>query len=161
MADFVPELVNPNDPDSIAEWARAINSLVNGFISIGEPVSEDTTRKPNGVKGHLLGSFVTVEIGTKDDGFWAAVTCTHNLNIPNKGVGASPSDLNVGWVVVRWEHDGNGVAGANEMMSCNYRTGDAVTNNSIDLRFYYGNGARNVNDDHPIYVTLWFFPTTR
>jgi len=110
VASFVPELVDPNDPESIAEWARAISSLVNGFISIGEPVSEDTTRKPNGVKGHLLGSFVTVETTANTQ----AAVCTHNLNIDPKGLTAPPvynDPLNVAWVIVRVQHDGFGAAG--------------------------------------------------
>ena len=160
MAQFAPELVDPTNPDSIAEWARTITALVNGGISIGEPLAWDVLTgavdllRPNGVKGHILGDFVQVEVGFKDTGDWIAVTCTHNLNIPNRVAGG----LNVGWTPVRFEHDGNTVDAASTI-SVNYRTGDTVTANAIDLRFY-ASGTRVVSDAHPIIATLWFFPAT-
>jgi hypothetical protein len=159
VADFVGEIQNPEDPDSIAEWSRTVADLLNGQLSIGEPVSEDATLKPNGVKGHLLGSFVNVVIGTGD--LDAAFTCTHNLNIPQKGTGTAPTELNVCWTIVRAEHSGNG-AGVTSTISCNYETGDAVTANAIDLRFYAN--ARTVADPAPddrIFITLRSFPATR
>ena len=154
MAQFIGEIPDPNDPESVAEWSRSVADLLNGQLSIGEPISHDTVMHPNGVKGHMLGSFVTVVIGTGD--LAANITCTHNLNVPNKLAGG----LNVGWLPVRWEHDGTGVAGVVETISCNYRTGDAVTANAIDLRFYAA-AARTVADATPLTATLWFFPTTR
>jgi hypothetical protein len=161
VAQFVPELVDPTNPDSIAEWARLITALVSGQISIGEPIAPSPdpatptaldALRPNGVKGHMLGSFVQVSIGTGD--LDVAFTCTHNLNIPNKVAGG----LNVGWVIVRAEHNGTG-AGVTSSISVNYETGDTVTANAIDLRFYAN--ARTVNDANPIVFTLWFFPATR
>lgn len=167
MASFVPPLLDPENPDAIANWAREVADVLNGQVSIGEPVATlpdgtggiDTTR-PNGVKGHLSGSFVLVEVGTGDLGHAGAITCTHNLNIPTNIASLPAGALNVGWVVVRVEHSGNGVVAGDETISVNYRTGDAVTTTAIDLRFY-ASGARTVSDVHPIYVTLWFFPTTR
>ena len=158
MAQFVGEIPDPNDPESVAEWARGIASLLNGQLSIGEPISQNTTMFPNGVKGHLVGSFVEVVIG---QGFAPGVnyTCTHNLNVENKGIGTGPTDMNVGWIPVRWEHDGNGCAGAGiETVSCSYE-GGAITANSIQLMFHAA-APRNVAQDHPSFVTLWFFPTT-
>jgi hypothetical protein len=157
VTQFAPELINPEDPNSLTEWARTITSIVNGNISIGEPVSSDTTMMPNGVKGHLLGSFVNLVIGTGD--LDVNITCTHNLNIPNKGTGTGPTEMNVGWVPVRWEHNGTGVAGVVETISCNYEDG-TITANSIQRRFYAA-AALTVNDANPLYVTLWFFPTSR
>jgi hypothetical protein len=168
VASFVPELLNPEDPESVAQWARDVGDVVNGQLSIGEPISHDVALFPNpishdvalfpnGVKGHMLGSFVNLVIGTGD--LDANITCTHNLNIPNKGTGTGPTEMNVGWVPVRWEHNGTGVAGVVETVSCNYEDG-AITADSIQLRFYAA-AARTVNDANPLYVTLWFFPTTR
>lgn len=162
MATFVPPLLDPSNPNAVANWAREVADVINGQISIGEPLAlnPDPTAggadpaRPNGVKGHLLGSFVVVEIGTNDLGHANPVTCTHNLQIVPKG-----GSLNVGWVIVRAEHDGTGVVAGDETITVNYRTGDAVGNNAIALRFY-ATGARTVDDFHPITVALWFFPTT-
>jgi hypothetical protein len=152
VATFVPELQNPDDPESVAEWARIVASKINGQISIGEPVSEDTTLKPNGVKGHLLGSFVEVVIGTND--LNTAMTCTHNLNLSVWG-----TDLNVGWIIVRAEHSGTGAA-VNSTISCNFQTGDTIGANAIELRFYAD--TRTVTDGaDALTVHLWFFPATR
>ena len=157
MASFVPDLLDASDPASVEAWAVRVADVVNGQVSIGEPISHDTALLPNGVKGHLIGSFVTVILG---QGFAldTNITCTHNLNVENKGVGTDPTELNVGWVIVRAEHSGTG-AGVTSTISCNYETGDAVTANSIELRFYAN--ARTVDQVDPLYITLWFFPTTR
>lgn len=156
MAHFAPTLLDPTDPESIAHWADQIEQLINGRLSIGEPVSEDTTRLPNGVKGHMLGSFVTIPVDDLKYPLDTACLCHHNLNVPNKAAGG----LNVGWMIVRIEHDGTGV-GSTSVVSCNYDTRDVagITNNAIPLRFYAV--ARTVTVVHPMNVTLWFFPTTR
>jgi hypothetical protein len=118
---------------------------------------------PNGVKGHMLGSFVTVVVG-QGYAIGAQVPCVHNLDIPNKGTATytltTPTDLNVGWVPVRWEHDAAGCLGAGiETVSCIYE-GGTVTANSIELVFYAA-GPRTVIQESPLFVTLWFFPATR
>jgi len=171
VASFVPPLLDPENPNAVANWAREVADTINGQISIGEPLATladgtgglDTLR-PNGVKGHLLGSFVDVEIGTGD--LAVAITCTHNLNIINKGTtplaeSGNESDLNVCWVIVRTEHDGTGPPVNVDTISCNFQTGDTVTDNSIQLRFHAVLGGRTVADASPIYLKLWFFPTTR
>ena len=156
MAQFVGEIPDPNDPESVAEWARGIANLLNGQLSIGEPISQDTTMFPNGVKGHLVGSFVVRSDIVLAD---TAYTFTHNLNIPNKGAGNDP--LNVCWEVVRFIHDGTNVNAASTL-SVNYDSRDAagVLDNSIDLRFYVG-GARTIAAPNPLTAALWFFPTTQ
>jgi hypothetical protein len=151
VASFVPELLNPEDPESVAQWARDVGDVVNGQLSIGEPISHDVALFPNGVKGHMLGSFVTHTAIVLADN---AYTFTHNLNIPNKATGG----FNVGWIPVRYIHDGNTVDAASTI-SVNYETGDAITANAIDLRFYFG-GTR-VIAGHALTATIWFFPTTR
>lgn len=161
MASFVPPLLDPENPDAVAEWARAVADWANGQVSIGEPVATigdgsgivDPLR-PNGVKGHLLGSFVVRSDIVLAD---TVYTFTHNLNIPNKAVANDP--LNVCWVVVRLVHDGTAVNEASTI-SVNYESGDAVTENAIDLRFYIG-GARTIAAPNPLTAALWFFPTTR
>lgn len=159
MASFVPPLLDPRNPDAVSRWARMVADTINGQLSIGEPISNDTALLPNGVKGHMLGSFFSLYLEDLKYDLDTAHVCTHNLNVPNKGVGTGPTDLNVGWIIVRAEHSGNS-ADINSTVSCNYETGDPVTANSIALRFY-ANAARAVTVADPLYITLWFFPTTR
>ena len=156
MARFVPDLIDPSNHESVAAWAADVADVVNGQISIGEPISHDAVMHPNGVKGHLLGSFVTIPVDDLKYPLDTACLCHHNLNVPNKAAGG----LNVGWVIVRIEHDGTGV-GVTSTVSCNYDTRDSagITENAIPLRFYAV--ARTVTVAHPMNVTLWFFPTTR
>jgi len=166
VASFVPPLTDPGNPNAVANWAREVADVINGQISIGEPLATladgteglDTLR-PNGVKGHLLGSFVEIEIGNVVlPPLVTPVPCVHNLDIPNKVAGG----LNVGWVVVRVEHKElfPGNTTLTSVPGVYYETGDAVTNNSIELRFVCM-GARSITDARPLKFTLWFFPTTR
>ena len=153
MAQFVHEIPDPTTPESVAEWSREIAGLLNGQLSIGEPISDGTTLKPNGVKGHMIGSFVTrTDIVAAD----TLYTFTHNLDIPNKASGG----LNVGWIPVRYIHDGDTVDAASTI-TCNYETTDSasVTATAMPLRFYFG-GTRVVAG-HALTATIWFFPTTR
>ena len=158
--EFPPRLADPSDPDSIAQWAREITELLSGQVSIGEPVAFDyltggvDALRPNGTTGNIHGSFVYMPVIQAD----VAVTYTHNLNIPNKGGAGPPPDLNVGWIPVRIIHNGNTVNAASTI-SVNYEIGDAVTANSIQLRWYIG-GTRVIAKPHDLYTYLWFFPAT-
>jgi len=157
MASFVPPLLNPENPDSVADWARAVADVVNGQLSIGEPISDNTTLKPNGVKGHLLGSFVFVETTSAVQ----SVVCTHNLNVEPKNITAPvpawDDPLNVGWDLVRLQHDDTGGAAAGGHMVVWH--GGTLTANTIELEFHLS--GHTVSALHPAYWTVWFFPTTR
>lgn len=158
MPNFVPDLQNPEDASSIQEWSRRVAGLINGHISIGEPISHDTALFPNGVKAHLLGSFVQVETTANTQ----SAVCTHNLNIDPKGLSAPPvwnDPLNVGWIIVRVQHDNFGAAGIGGTAAMFHGGAGTVTANSITLEFHLS--GHTVAVAHPALWTLWFFPTTR
>lgn len=171
MATFLPQLLDPENPDSVAAWARAVSDWANGQVSIGEPVAPNPDPlvggvdpiRPNGVKGHLLGSFVTVTQTAQAQ----VIRCTHNLGVVPKGLtlpGILHTDpLNVAWVVVRVRHDNTLLAGppaggpSLPVFVGGAGSVDTTDGNYIDLAFRV--------DGYDIPATsmvweLWFFPTT-
>jgi len=166
MASFVPPLLDPANPDAIANWAREVADLLNGEISIGEPLATladgteglDTLR-PNGVKGHMLGSFVQADTTSAVQ----SVLFTHNLNVTPKGISAPPAwndPLNVGWVLVRLQHDDFGAAATGgHAVLWHGGVGSILTANAIELELHLS--GHTVNVTHPARWTFWFFPTTR
>ena len=164
MASFVPPLMDPANPDAIANWAREVADLLNGQISIGEPLATladgtggvDTLR-PNGVKGHTLGSFVHHTC----DGKTGTFTFVHNLNIEPKGMSAPTlhnDPLNVMWTIMRATNAG-GIAPTGSGIYLDFHDGYAVTANSIELEWHIG--GHNVVGAQAMDIVIWFIPTTR
>ena len=157
MASFVPPLLDPGNPDSVAKWAKDVADVVNGNLSLGEPISHDTALFPNGVKGNTLGSFVTHTITAKTGQY----VYEHNLNVEPKGMTA-PTDytdpLNVMWQIVRFTNPG-GLAPTGSGGYLDFHDGYAVTANSIELEWHVG--GHNIGVAQPMILTVWFLPTTR
>ena len=157
MASYVPPLLDPGNPDAVARWAKLVADTINGQLSIGEPISEDTALKPNGVKGHMLGSFVHHTCNGKTGTF----TFVHNLNVEPKGMTAPTvySDpLNVMWTIVR-AANASGIAPTGSGIYLDFHDGYAVTANSIELEWHIG--GHNVVGAEAMDIVIWFIPTTR
>lgn len=148
-------------------WIRVVERILTGWVEVGHPnhptnhasttLAGDNTAldSHNGLRDNVAGSWVELELGTGDLG--AAITCNHNLGAD--ATVAAAGEVNVRWQVWMWKHDGTGVGGVFSVISCNFRTGDAITANSIDLRFYAL--GRTVDDDHKLKVTLRFVKAAR
>ena len=150
--------------ESIGEvfaYLEEIVEILRRHVEFGNPAhpydTGDTSRagalatSHNGSLDNVFGSWVEAQFTVTD---LPATTCYHNLDItPTAG------QLNVRWIVFGMTHDGTGVNAASTL-SVNYTTGDAVTNNSIDLRLYAG-GTRTVGVANPVKVTLFFIPAVR
>lgn len=153
-------LVDPRDPQSIVNQVQRLTSTVDGLLGFGSPQDPTDPQSTdladgaahNGSLENMDGSWVEVDVETLD----AATTCTHNLAAPAISATASP---NVRWLVFGYEHDGTGTTGASDTVSCNYETGDAITDDAIELRFYAAN--RTVDATHPLRVTLFFVRAVR
>ena len=133
MASFVPPLLDPGNPDSVAKWAKDVADVINGQLSVGEPISHET------------GQYVY----------------EHNLNVEPKGMTA-PTDytdpLNVMWQIVRFTNPG-GLAPTGSGGYLDFHDGYAVTANSIELEWHVG--GHNIGVAQPMILTVWFLPTTR
>ena len=162
MAMLPPRLADPSDPDDMARWMREVTELLSGQLSFGDPVAWDPIAgvvdplRPNGVSGHMVGSFVRTE--------WTAnnqvQTLTHNLNVEPKGMTAPTAwddPLNVGWVIVRCLGQtlvGGGAGGA----MLDWHDAQAITANAIDLECHISGHV--VNAGSHFITDTWFFPTT-
>lgn len=133
-----------------SEGVRLLRSdtrdALDGRLTRGNPKVK--ANHPNGALDNWRGSWVSVEVDTLD----AAVTCTHNLGV--EIVGSNP---NVLWQIVSVEHDGAGASATSGATDAQFETGDTITTNTIELRFY--SPGRTVDGTHPLTVILWFEPT--
>jgi hypothetical protein len=157
---FVPELTDASDPIAVEAWARAVSDVINGQVSIGEPVSENTTMFPNGVQGNVRGSFCVGQITASP----APVVFVHNLNIPALGTAAPPlytDPLNVAWQIVRVRHDGTGAAGLGGCGASAVFRGGLFSLGPTGIILYCSLTHCTVDAVHPAIFELFFFPTTR
>jgi hypothetical protein len=157
--------LDPNSPDfnkSVVEAISRLLRIVEGEIEIGDPqhpqddgsatlAGSGTPTTHNGRVVNIRGSWVELNVTAAD----TAVTCTHNLSIPVAVTG----EPNVLWTVKRCIHSGT-AANAASTWSVNFEVGDTVGTDAIQLRFYAA-GARTVNADNPLKVTLFFEPAVR
>jgi hypothetical protein len=162
LSKVPPILVDPEKPESIVKAVTEVTRVVDGEIEFGNPqnpyddqsttlAGAGTPTTHNGSVQNIKGQWVEVEVSAAD----TATTCTHNLN-QTVAVAGEP---NVRWIVFGFEHDGN-TADAASTLSANFETGDTITADAIELRFYVG-GTRVVDGDHKLKVTLFFIPAVQ
>ncbi len=148
---FVGELVDPRSPDSLADWARGVAEALNAGLSFGDPTHPvDPSQFPNGQVDNVRGSFALARFEATD----SALSVAHNLALDTVGVGP-----NVAWFLLGLRHDGTGVLGGDEPISIEYREGDAVGADAIELRAMAA-GGRTVDATHPLRALLFFIAVT-
>jgi hypothetical protein len=151
--------------DSIWTHVKNIERIFRRYVSFGHPNHpvDPTYTTPQ------AGSTAAAHNGLLDNiqGSWAEAVFTdfgperfyHNL-----GVSVVPGvsyRLNVRWLNFGMSHDDAGTAPANSTMTVYKKVADPVAVNYIDLRLSWLPGARDVDADHPVKVTLFFIPAVR
>ena len=152
----------PGDSQALVETLRRFVEEFDGRVSFGtpqDPLAEDGTTLAGaaaanhpGTLQNIEGAWVEYDVTALD----TATTLYHNLG--QKVVSATGSP-NVRWLLMGFQHDGT-TADPDATLSCNYQTGDTVTADSIQLRFY-ATGTRAVGVANPLRVTLFFMRATR
>jgi hypothetical protein len=133
--------VNPTEKPTPEE----LSQLLKGHLDFGTP---DSALGTHGTPGNINGQWVRQTVTALN----TAVTCTHNMNVGTAGTNIP----NVGWLIFYWEHNGTGASGADSPPGALFRTGDVVTANSIQLRFYLA--GPTVNAGNPLTCWIRFFP---
>ena len=139
---------NPKDPTS--------ETLLAGF-DFGTPVVDQHNGTPSNIRGSWVEAKLT-SAGITD------VLCTHNLYLNTPGYTLPVSgEPNCRWLLFGMMHDGTNIDGTSTAALDVGFLGDAVTVNSIKLRFnlVLGGTALTVDAPHPIQVTLFFTRATR
>lgn len=107
----------------------------------------------NGFNDNIQGSWAMVRLVTANP----IVTVHHNLGVPI----IATNQLNVRWMVLGFQHTGQGV-GNTSTISVMYNpttAGPTLTENSIDLQFSTLN--RTVGANNALLVRLFFVPAAR
>lgn len=159
------------DPQALSQWLTEVAREFNGQVSFGSPQEEadatSTTLPGTSLASHpgtllnVEGSWCEQEVTQTGDSGGGEVVFFHNLfahdpayTLPSSG------NPNVRWLVFGFEHTGTGVgANSDASISCNFRTGDTLTANSIGLRFFSPN--RTIDGTDKLKVTLFFTRAVR
>ena len=159
VTEYIP---TEGDWPALVRLLTDIRRQVDGLISFGHPqdpqneggstLAGSTSTAHPGTLSNMDGSWVELDVTALD----TPVACYHNLNIP-VSVSGEP---NVRWLVWGWVHDGNSADVASAPAALFEEVTNTVAANSIELSFYCA-GARVVDGDHPLKVTLWFMPAVR
>jgi hypothetical protein len=148
-------IASPKDPHEVQAYAKETSAVINGELSFGYPVDPDDATATNGRKDNMAGSWVRVTIAAasffvQGTAAGAAVTFTHNLNLPTAGtspggIGTSPN--------VTYEVKGYKSSGAHGPPGLGFRVGDTISASSIQLRPSCSHVPPNT-----ITMIVWFAP---
>ena len=133
--------------EDLHKRVNLLEDLFRAGISFGVPLSITETGTASGMRlGHMRGAWIQQDVTALNTN----VTFSHNLELQ-----APTGVVNVRWLPFGFRHD-NTAAGAGDTVSVIYVDG-TITADAIGLRVF-ASGARTVDADHPLKVTLFFVP---